>query len=143
MEEELILQREAYKTVARKNLAIEHFWQQQAIAHGFEPFVPPPELMELSRLSAMEYTPDLGDLPEERHWLIFCQIYHCSNIKKRECPELFCFRFFSLIIFHQATENNFWVIFDYFQKFVEIFSCQGSPPKQPLWYTQGLGETDA
>jgi hypothetical protein len=32
MEEELILQREAYKTVARKNLAIEHFWKQQAIA---------------------------------------------------------------------------------------------------------------
>ena len=80
MEEELILQREAYKTVARKNLAIEHFWKQQAIAHGFEPFHPPPELLELTCLSAEEYNPDLGDLPEERHGLIFFQIYYWSNL---------------------------------------------------------------
>ncbi len=57
--------REVYQTAARKNLTQEAFRQQQSIAHGLKPFVVPPELQTLSRLSAVEYIPNLGDYPED------------------------------------------------------------------------------
>jgi hypothetical protein len=47
---------------------------------------------------------------------------------KGQCHEIFCFRFFSRLIFHQAPENNIRVILNYFRKFSEIFACQSAPP---------------
>jgi hypothetical protein len=46
---------------------------------------------------------------------------------KGQCHEIFCFRFFSRIIFPQARENNVRVILNFFRKFAEIFGYQVAP----------------
>jgi hypothetical protein len=72
MEEELHLLRELYVTAARKNLAEEAFWNNMSVKHGFVPEVLPPGMLELSRLSSLEYSPDLRGTPDDRYinvWL--------------------------------------------------------------------------
>ncbi len=39
----------------------------------------------------------------------------CQQYLKRQCHEIFCFRFFSWIIFPQALENNFRIISNFFE----------------------------
>lgn len=59
MEEELHILREYYITGARKNLAEEAFWNLMTTQHGGVPPVLPPGMRELSRLSSLEYKPNL------------------------------------------------------------------------------------
>jgi hypothetical protein len=66
MEEELHMLRDVYKTAARANLAQEAFWQNMSVHYGFVPEVVPPELLDLSRLSAVNYSPNLGEIPDDR-----------------------------------------------------------------------------
>jgi hypothetical protein len=78
MEEELHMLRDVYKTAARANLAQEAFWQNMSVHYGFVPEPVPPELLELSRLSAANYSPNLGEIPDDRSshvcWLSFAWI---------------------------------------------------------------------
>ncbi len=42
---------------------------------------------------------------------------------KEQCDEIFCFRFFSWIIFSQAPENNIWFITNFFknsQRYLQV-----------------------
>jgi hypothetical protein len=59
MEEELHILQEYYITGARKNLAEEAFWNLMTTQHGGVPPVLPPGMRELSRLSSLEYKPNL------------------------------------------------------------------------------------
>jgi hypothetical protein len=43
-------------------------------------------------------------------------------------PQDFLLQDFSEIISPQAPENNTWVVLNFFQKCVEIFTSQGAPP---------------
>ncbi len=83
MEEELHMLRDVYKTAARANLAQEAFWQNMSVKFGFVPEVVPPELLDLSRLGAVDYSPNLGGLPDDR--LTSCLLvinFHFHNIHK-------------------------------------------------------------
>ncbi len=75
MEEELHLLRDVYKTAARANLAQESFWQNMSVHYGFVPEAVPPELLELSRLAAVDYSPNLGDIPDDRFGPFLLVIY--------------------------------------------------------------------
>jgi hypothetical protein len=78
MEEELLMLRDVYKTAARANLAQEAFWQNMSVHYGFVPEPVPPELLQLSKLSAVNYSPNLGGLPDDRFgyvcWLSYLSL---------------------------------------------------------------------
>jgi hypothetical protein len=76
MEEELYMLRDVYKTAARANLAQESFWKNMSVRYGFVPEVVPPELMELSRLGSVDYSPNLGDIPEDRFSMFVGYYFH-------------------------------------------------------------------
>jgi hypothetical protein len=70
--------RDVYKTAARANLAQEAFWQNRCVHYGCVPEPVPPELLQLSRLSAVNYLPNLGGLPDDRFgyvcWLSYLSL---------------------------------------------------------------------
>ena len=73
-EEELQLLCELYKTAAHKNLREAEFWRNMSVNYGFVPEVLPAELLQLSRLGALEYQPNLGNIPERFCWLFFTEV---------------------------------------------------------------------
>jgi hypothetical protein len=58
------------------------------------------------------------------HYILWTPIL---RVWKGQYHKIFCFRFFSWIIFPKASENNFMVIFKFFWKFAEIFARHGAP----------------
>lgn len=62
MEEELHLLRELYASAARKNLAEENFYNFMTAQHGGMPAIVPAGMADLSRLSNMNYNPNLEDV---------------------------------------------------------------------------------
>jgi hypothetical protein len=66
MEEELHLLRDLYASSARKNLAEEHFYNYMTVQHGGVPPVVPPGMQNMSRLSDLNYNPNLGDVNNDQ-----------------------------------------------------------------------------
>jgi hypothetical protein len=59
-EEELILLADVYRTAAQSNLRQAEFWKNMTIKYNFVPEELPAGLVELSRLSSVNYQPNLG-----------------------------------------------------------------------------------
>jgi|688.fasta_scaffold638654_1 hypothetical protein len=80
MEEELHLMREYYVTGARKNLAEERFWNHMTVKHGGKVPELPAGMRELSRLSAIEYKPNLEDGRRRICWFyIFYSLFQLKG----------------------------------------------------------------
>jgi hypothetical protein len=107
MEEELHMLRDVYKTAARANLAQEAFWQNMSVKYGFVPEVVPPELMELSRLAAVDYSPNLGDILDDRFSSCLLVInFHFNKIRfQKTCKETIWkfFQIFAVIFNFSCT----------------------------------------
>ena len=58
--------RDVYKSVVRKNLAQEHFWNSQSARYGFGPAVIDPELLELRTLTDPHVSDEEENIPDDR-----------------------------------------------------------------------------
>ena len=65
MEEELHLLRDLYASAARKNLAEEHFYNFMTVKYGGVPPEVPAGMRKFSRLSDMNYNPNLDDVTND------------------------------------------------------------------------------
>ncbi len=63
--------RDVYKSVVRKNLAQEHFWNSQSARYGFGPAVIDPELMELRTLTDPHVSDEEENIPDDRKNCLF------------------------------------------------------------------------
>jgi hypothetical protein len=81
-----------------------------------------PQIFEKFETTLMVYSRAWGKLIHKKTWSQKSR----GTVPLGQCQEIFCFRFFSWIIFPQAPENNFRVISNFFQKFVEIFASKGA-----------------
>jgi hypothetical protein len=71
MEAEVAMLRDVYKSVVRKNLAQEHFWNSQSARYGFGPAVIDPELMELRTLTDPHVSDEEENIPDDRKNCLF------------------------------------------------------------------------
>ena len=71
MEAEVAMLRDVYKSVLRKNLAQEHFWNSQSARYGFGPAVIDPELMELRTLTDPHVSDEEENNPDDRKICLF------------------------------------------------------------------------
>ena len=94
MERELDMVRDVYKTAARRNMQMEHFWKKTSERYGFEPLMIDPELMVLRELTEVDQLPE-EPAPDDRNVMVvglFSGIIHIfvllkvlSNEKKGGC----------------------------------------------------------
>ncbi len=75
--------RDVYKSVVRKNLAQEHFWNSQSARYGFGPAVIDPELMELQTLTDPHVSDEEENIPDDRKICLFVGLVKNSKLSSK------------------------------------------------------------